>query len=75
MKRKWTSPLLVSLTRGGPGEAVLSACKVLVSTGQPISSHGGCHQAPTTLCEERARTTRIASGTPICMECSDVVSS
>ena len=71
MKRHWEKPLLVSLTRGGPGEAILSACKTLVASGAPVNSYQGCRLAPTTLCEERARTTRVANGTFVCMDCSD----
>lgn len=71
MKRNWEQPLLVSLTRGDPAEALLSACKILVNTTGPQSNRQGCHQAPTMLCEERSRNTRIASGTPVCNECSE----
>ena len=71
LKKDWEQPLLVSLTRGDPAEALLSACKILVNNTGPKSTHSGCHQAPTMLCEERARNTRIASGTPVCTECSE----
>jgi hypothetical protein len=74
MKRQWETPLLVSLTRGGPGEAILSACKTGVDQGA-FNNDQSCHQAPNLLCEERARTTRVASGVVACMECSDLAQS
>jgi hypothetical protein len=74
MKRKWETPMLVSLTRGGPGEAILSACKTSKGQGA-FDNENGCFAAPSALCEERARATRISSGVVVCMECSDMAQS
>ena len=75
MKNQWKTPRLLSLVKGGPGEAILSACKVSGNFGGPISAQQTCRMAPNTLCEERARRTRVANGIFVCMDCSDQVAS
>ncbi len=41
-KKKWTTPQLIVLVRGKPGEGILGACKAGAFTGDPIANLSSC---------------------------------
>ncbi len=41
-KRAWSKPELIVVVRGGPEEAVLTACKDSIPTGPQNSANWGC---------------------------------
>jgi len=50
MKKAWEKPELVVLTRGNPEEAVLSACKSILSGVNPGSDDNRCVKMDCELC-------------------------
>ena len=41
-KKIWTTPTLVTLVRGEPQEAILTACKSATVGGGPYGCYGNC---------------------------------